>query len=220
MANNDILSAYDSGQRKQFRNDFQQVARVSFELEKHYARGQHDLTKDIRKFEEMLKKFSKKYGSLLLKLAKAADSLRLRIFADEKSIGDFFANCASRMAGLKAIGLTGFNQAEATETEKFASLAEKMKDSVFVTYSDANSGTSTLAAVFDRKEKRVEILYQLSELFSTNSADFRAIAFYGLQKVDARLRIDADMSQFGFVEIMTEDKAHEFYDRFNPRFPE
>ncbi len=221
MANNDLLGEISSSLLKQFRNEFLQVIKISYNLEESYSKGQYNISKDIKKFEGIIAQFNKKYRDLRLKLAKSADALHLKAFANEKSIKEFFANSASKISGLKSIGLTGFNQADAADAERFASLLESMKDAVFVGYSDAASGTSTLAAIFDRKEKMAEILYKADDLSSQNSADFRICAYYALRKKpDSRIKIEAELSTFGFVEVVKEDKAHEYYDRFNPRFPE
>ena len=221
MPNNDILGGISSSLLKQFRKEFLQIIKISYELERCYAKGQDSISKDIKAFEDVARQFNKKYRDLQLKLMKNTDALHLKVFANEKSIKDFFANSASKMSGLRSIGLTGFNQADAADTERFTSMLEGMKDAVFVSYSDVASGTSTLAAVFDKKEKMVEIFYKIDELSSGNSADFRICAYYALRKKpDSRIKLEEKLSAFGFLEIVKEDRAHEYYDRFNPRFTE
>ena len=163
---NDILSDFEQKQLSQFKNDFLQLARVSYELDRCYGKGQYDISKDIVKFDAIIKKFNKKYVDLKLKITKTAESLHLKVYAHEKNVREFFASSASRISGLKAIGITGFNQAEVGSTEKFSAMIERIKDAVFVTYSDMSSGTSTLAAVYDKKERAVEILYQINELYN------------------------------------------------------
>src|SRR3989338_3492921 len=208
---NDILSEFEQKHLIQFKSDFLQLVRISYELDQCYGKGQYDASKDINKFEALVKKFNRKYADLKLKVAKAAESLHLKVYSHEKSAKDFFANSASKVSGLKAIGITGFNQAEVGNTEKFSAMIERIKDSVFITYSDVNSGTSTLAAVYDKKERAVEILYQVNELYNANSADFKACAYYALRKkVDNRVKIDVDLSVFGFWSIIKEDQRNEW----------
>lgn len=218
---NDILSEFEQKQLSQFKSDFLQLARVSYELDRCYGKSQYEISGDINEFEAIIRKFNRKYADLKLKIAKAAESLHLKVYAHEKSASEFFANSASRISGLKAIGITGFNQAETANTERFSAMIGKIRDALFVTYSDLNSGTSTLAAVYDKKEKAVEILYQINELYNPNSADFKVCAYYALRKkVDNRVKIDVDLSVFGFWSIMKEDQKDEWLESFNPRFQE
>lgn len=218
---NDILSEFEQKRLTQFKNDFLQLARVSYELDRCYGKGQYEISKDMSKFEALIKKFNKKYIDLKLKITKAAESLHLKVYAHEKNLREFFANSASRISGLKAIGVTGFNQDEVGNTERFSAMIENIKDSVFITYSDMSSGMSTLAAVYDKKERAVEILYQINELYNANSADFKICAYYALRKkVDNRVKIDVDLSAFGFWSIIKEDTRNEWLEVFNPRFQE
>ncbi|MBI2658768.1 hypothetical protein HYX05_01535, partial [Candidatus Woesearchaeota archaeon] len=146
---------------------------------------------------------------------------KARVFIKESHIKDFFANSASRIPGLKSIGRSNFNQAEISDAERFAGLLDSLIDKIHVSYIDQESGTSTIAAVTDRGEKMIELLYSPAEIVNENSAGFKICAFYALKNgYDKKIDIYGDASTLGFSSLLDEVEKREWFDRFNPRFLE
>lgn len=221
MANNDILSEFSSADINHFKKDFMQMVNVGAEIDRYYGEAQHDLDTFIPKFENLAEKFNKKYKGIKIKTKKTIDSFKARIFVKEKSIKDFFASSASRIPGLKAVGRTNFNQIEISDAENFARFLDSVLDKIYISYLDPESGTSTIAAVYDRNEKMIEMVYNPSEMMNENSAGFRICAFYALsQGYDRKIEIYGSASAFGFSSILNEIEKREWYDKFNPRFLE
>lgn len=221
MANNDILSEFSSGDVKHFRKDFTQMIKAGAEIDRYYAEAQHDLDVFIPKFEALAEKFNKKYRDLKIKTKKTTESYKVRIFVKEKNIKEFFAKTASRIQGLKSVGRAGFNQVDMSDAENFARFLGSLMDKVYISYSDAESGTSTIAAIFDRREKMIEIIYSPFEIINENSAGFRICAFYALSNgFDRKIEVYGDASTFGFYNILDEMEKREWYDKHNPRLLE
>lgn len=221
MANNDILSEFSSGDVKHFRKDFVQMVKVGAEIDRYYAEAQHDLDAFIPKFEALAEKFNKKYKGLKIKTRKTIEYYNVRLFIKEKSIKDFFAKTASRIPGLKSVGRTGFNQVDTGNAESFARFLDSLMNKVYISYSDPESGTSTIAAAYDRREKMVEVMYTPSEIINENSAGFRICAFYALTSgFDRKIEVYGDSSTFGFYNILDEMEKREWYDKLNPRLLE
>jgi hypothetical protein len=141
------------------------------------------------------------------------------LFIKERSIKDFFANSASRISGLKSVGRTNFNQIDISEAERFAQFLDSLLDKIYIYYIDTEIGTSTIVAVFDVKERMVELIYSPSELINENSAGFKISAFYAL-KEGFNKKIDLQAGTFGFSNLLNEIEKREWYDEFNPRFLE
>ena len=221
MANNDILSEFSASDISHFKKDFTQMIMVGAEIDRYYGEAQHDLDTFIPKFENLAEKFNKKYKGIRINTKKTIDIFKVRLFVKEKSIKDFFANSASRMPGLKAVGRTSFNQIEIGDAENFARFLDSLLDKIYISYLDVESGTSTIAAVYSRNEKMVELVYNPSEMMNENSAGFRICAFYALsQGYDRKIGIYGSASTFGFSSILNEIEKREWYDKFNPRFLE
>ena len=221
MANNDILSELGSADINHFKKDFTQMIKVGAEIDRYYGEAQHDLDALIPKFEKLVEKFNKKYKGIKIKTKKTIENFKVRIFVKEKGVKDFFANSASRISGLKSVGRTNFNQVEASDAEKFARFLDSILDKIFISYSDPETGTSTIAASFDRNEKMIELIYNPVETMNENSAGFKICAFYALkQDFDKKIEIYGDASTFGFSNILDEIEKREWYDKFNPRFLE
>ena len=221
MPNNDILSEFSSADIAHFKKDFAQMIKVGAEIDRYYGEAQHDLDTLIPKFEKLTEQFNKKYKGIKIKIKKSIEHFNVKLFVNERGIKDFFANSASRISGLKAVGRTSFNQIEISDAEKLAKFLDLILDKIHISYMDPESGTSTIAAVFDRKEKMVELIYSPSELMNENSAGFKICAFYALTNgFDKKIEIYGDASTFGFANLLDEIEKREWYDRFNPGFLE
>ena len=221
MANNDILSEFSSSDINNFKKDFAQMIKVGAEIDRYYGEAQHDLDALIPKFEKLVEKFNKKYKGIKIKTKKTIENFKVRIFVKEKSVKDFFANSASRIAGLKSVGRANFNQIDVADAENFARFLDSLLDKICISYLDPESGTSTIVAVYDRNEKMIEVVYNPAEIINENSAGFKICAFYALkQDFDKKIEIYGDASTFGFSNILDEIEKREWYDKFNPRFLE
>lgn len=221
MANSDILSEFSPADINRFKNDFTQMIKVGAEIDRYYGEAQHDLDTLIPKFEKLIEKFNKKYRGIKIKTKKSLECFRVRLFVKENGIKDFFANSASRIAGLKSVGRTNFNQVDIGDAERFAGFLDSLMDRICMSYIDHDNGISAIAAVFDRDEKMVEVVCNSNELLNENSSGFRICAFYALkQKHNKKIEIFGDASTFGFSNLLDEIEKREWYDKFDARFLE
>src|SRR3989338_4383605 len=170
MANNGILAEFSSSDNAHFRKDFVHLVEVGGKIDRHYGKAHHDLDMIIPKYDGVVSSFNKKYKGIRIKTKKTIDSFKLRVFVDEKSVQDFFGNSASKIAGLKSAGKSGFDQADVGNAEKFASLLDSLQDKLYLSYSDAENGTRSVAAVFDRKEKMTELIFDPADITNESSA--------------------------------------------------
>lgn len=197
------------------------MIKVGAEIDRYYGEARHDLGTSIPKFEKLVEKFNKKYKGIKIKTRKTIDSYKVRVLVKEASIKDFFANSASRIPGLKSVGKTNFNQIDISDAEKFASFLDTLLDKVYISYLDSESGTSTIAAVKDAKEKMIELIYAPEEIINDNSAGFKLCAFYALKNgFDRKIEVYGEASTLGFSNLLDEIEKREWFDRFNPRFLE
>ena len=221
MANNNLLSEFSSSDINIFKKDFTQMIKVGAEIDRYYGEAQHDLDILIPKFEKLTEQFNKKYKGIKIKIKKTIDSFKVRIFVKEKNARDFFANSASRIAGLKSVGRSNFNQIDIGDAENFARFLDSLLDKICISYLDPESGTSTIAVSFNRNEKMIEIIYNPAEIMNENSAGFKICAFYALKNgFDKKIEIYGDTSTFGFSNLLDEMEKREWYDKFNPSFLE
>lgn len=221
MASNDVLSEFSPADINQFKKDFTPMIKVGAEIDRYYGEAQHDLDTIIPKYEKLVEKFNKKYKGVKIRTKKTIGHYEVRIFLNVKDIKEFFAESASRIPGLKSVGRTNLNKVDVSDAEKFAGFLDSLLDKIYISYVDPESGTSTIAAVYDRKEKMVELIYNPAELINENSAGFKIYAFYALkQGFDRKIGIYGDASTFGFTNLLDEIEKREWYDKFNPGFLE
>lgn len=221
MANNDILSEFNPTEVNIFKKDFTQMIKVGAEIDRYYGEAQHDLDNLIPKFEKLAEQFNKKYRGIKIRVKKTIEHFNVRVFAKVKDIKEFFAESASKIAGLKSVGRANFNQVEISDAERFAGFLDSILDKIYISYIDPESGTSTVAAILDSREKMVEIIYNPAEMMNENSASFRICAFYALKNgFDMKIDVYGSASTFGFMNLLDDIEKREWYDRFNPRWLE
>jgi len=221
MPYNDILSEFNPSDISQFKKDFTQMVKVGAEIDRYYGEAKHDLDILIPKFEKLTEQFNKKYKGLKIRIKKTLDNFKVRIFVKERDIKEFFANSASKIAGMKSVGRTSFNQIEVSDIEKFAGFLDSLLDKVYISYIDLDSGTSSIIAILDRKEKMVEIVSNPVEMMNGNSAGFKICAYYALKGgFDKKIEVYGDASTFGFTNLLSEMERREWFDKFNPKFLE
>ena len=221
MANNDILSEFSSSDINNFKKDFTQMIKVGAEIDRYYGEAQHDLDILIPKFEKLAEQFNKKYKGIKIKTKKTIEHFKVALFIKSKDVKEFFAETASKISGLKSVGRTNFNQLDVSDVDKFARFLESLLDKIYISYIDPEMGTSTIAAVLNRNEKMIEIIYNPVEIMNENSAGFKICAFYALKNgFDKKIDIYGDASTFGFSNLLDEIEKREWYDKFNPRFLE
>ena len=221
MANNSILNEFNPSDINHFKKDFAQIIKIGAGLDRACAMSQPNLDSSIKKYEKLSEQFNKKYSGLKIKCRKTIEHFKVRVFVNEKSIKDFFANSASRVSGLKSVGNINFNQLDVSDVEGFAKFLDTLIDKIFISYIDAESGTSTVAASFDVNQRMVELHYNAPELISEHSAGFKICAFYALKnKYNRKIDIYGEASTFGFYDLLNEKTKREQYDKFNPEFLE
>jgi|SRR3989338_1800664 len=219
MANGDLLSEFSAIDISNFKKDFYQMMKVGAEIDRYYGEAQTDLDVFIPKFEKLSEQFNRKYKGIKIKPKKGIDSYRVRLFIKEKNVKDFFANAASKIPGLRSVGRKNFNQIDVGNTEKFANFLDSIMDRLCLSYIDPESGTSTVAAEYDTREKMVEIIYNTPEILNDNSACLRICVFYALKYgFDKKIEVYGNASTFGFYNILDEIEKREWFDKFNPKF--
>lgn len=221
MPTNDILSEFSPADINHFKKDFFQMIKVGVEIDRYYGEFQHDLDALIPKFEKLVEKFNKKYKGIKIKTKKTIEHFEVRIYLKAKDIKEFFADSASRIAGLKSVGKTNFNQVDVSDAERFATFLDSLQDKIYISYIDTESGSSTIAAAYDKKEKMIELIYEPAEIINESSAGYKICAFYALKLgYDKKIDIYGDASTFGFTNLLDEVEKREWFDKFNPKFLE
>ena len=218
MANSNILSEFGATDVDGFHKDFDYVIKVGAEIDRYYGEAQRDLDGMLPRYEKLLEHFNRKYKGISIKPKKAIEHFNIRIFLKAAGIKEFFADSASRIPGLKSLGRTNFNQIDVADAEKFARFLDTLLDKIFISYADAESGTSTIAAVYDRNKKMIELVYNPVEILSENSAGFKICAYYALKDgYNKKIDVSEKTATFGFYNMPNELERREFYDKFDPR---
>lgn len=221
MANNGFLAQFSPSDVSHFRKDFIEVIKLGAEIDRYYGEAQRDLDTMIPKYEKLAEKFNRKYKGIKIKTKRTIENYKVRIFVNSKDIKEFFAESASKIPGLKSAGKTSHSQVEVADIEKFARLLDSPLDKIYLSYSDSESGTSAIAAIYVMREKMVELVYAPADIMNENSAGFKICAFYAVKDgFDRKIEVYGDASTFGFSNLLDELERREWYDKFNPRFLE
>jgi len=212
----DITSELDTKDLNEFKKDFTELVRVHSGINKEYSKLGKDIDKYIDGFKKIAGLFNKKYKNLVIRLKQTTGEIKLRIFIREKSVKDVFVNVASRLDGLKAIGVSDFGKATIDETDKFSKELDKVKNKLFISYFEKEDGTIFL----EQSKKGIVELHYGEEVGNETSPEFKISSYYAVKDGIKKINIYEKLSAIGFVEMPVLERVRNFFKKFNPRIEE
>jgi len=165
MVDGTLLGNIDRKSINEFRKDLLEMLRIGKELDEQYGESNQDIGAYIKKFDSLVKKFNKKYKNITLKLVKKTEKIELKLFLNEKTVKDAFANSASKVIGVQAIGTSKFDTAGVADAERFTNELERAKDKLYISYYNPQTGTSKVYLQYDKKVKKVQLVYDMEDLY-------------------------------------------------------
>ncbi|MFH0867964.1 MAG: hypothetical protein V1831_01505 [Candidatus Woesearchaeota archaeon] len=219
--NNTLLDSIDKKAISEFRKDLLQMLRIGKEIDRYYAESHSDLDTYMEKFKSLIELFNKKYKNLKLKAVKKTTSIGLKILLNEKDVTSCFANAASKLLGIQSVGASKFGVATVSDAEAFTNEVEKIKDKLYITYYNPQTGTSNVFLQYDKKEKEVELVYELKEIENEPSPEFQLAAYYSLnQGYNKTVNIHDEGAALGFSSLLSHAEKAEYYRKFDPHINE
>jgi len=219
--NNMLLASINQKAINEFRKDLLQMLRIGKEIDRYYGESQSDLDTYFKKFISLIDSFNKKYKNLKLKMIKKTTEINLKIFLNEKSVRDCFDNASSKIMGLQFIGKSKFGAATASNTDAFSKELENLKNKLYITYYNPQTGTSNVFLQYDKKEKKIELIYELKEIENETSPEFQLAAFYALsQPFNKKINIHDEGATLGFTSMLSHVEKAEYYRKFDPQISE
>jgi hypothetical protein len=218
----DIIDTLNKREITIFYKDLDQVLRVTTGINKDYGRLDKNLDNYMKDYKKLINLFNKKYPNLNLKFKTTLEELKLDIlFKTEKNVKDIFINAASKIIGLKSVGAKNIGTADVADPERFSNEVERIDDKVNISYYDENIGASTILLEFNKKQKKVEIHYNLDTVIEKTSPEFKLIAYYAL-KDGFKKKIDVfqEGAKFGFLDLLNQEEKKEWVDKFDPHMGE
>ena len=213
-----LLASIDKGAIKTFRKDLLQMLSAAKGMDKYYFEAKQDFHNYLKKFESLVEGFNKKYKEIKLKIAKKTEEMGLTIFLNEKNVKDCFANSASKIVGLQAVGASGFGAATISDTAAFSGEVEKAKSKLYITYYNPQTGTANVFLKYDGKEKKVELVYDMEEIQNEPSAEFQLVAYYALSRgYSKKIELHDEARTLSFSYIPYPAEKARFQRKFNPR---
>lgn len=212
----DILDILNKKELNQFSRDFKELIRVAFGMGKAYRKATEKLTEYMSKYKALIELFNKKYNGIKIKIFKSVDELNLVVLLNEKSIKDLFTNVASKISGLRSLGLKGFDEVSLEETEKFTNKIANIKDELYLSYYYPEKGTDSIHLKFNGKGGMIELSFDFDIIIDEKSAEFKFCAYYALQDFDDKIDFYNEAASFGFVDVLTKDERRKFLNKFEP----
>ncbi len=149
-----VLNIFEKKDISAFRKDLLQMLRIANNIDKYWAQSNSDLDAYLDKFSSLVEAFTKKYKGMKLKMRVKTSEVGMRMYLNEKSVANCFANCASKVIGLQAIGASKFGAATMSDTVSFSNQMEKAKEKMYITYYNPETGQSNVFIHYDAKEKK------------------------------------------------------------------
>ena len=211
----DIIAVLDQKNFNEFKKDFIQLVRVYLGVKGEYSRSGKHADRYVTQLGEIISLFNKKYRNITLRIRHMSDGLQLGIFLKEKSVKDAFVNAASKIDGIKSIGVEDFDDVKIEEVDKFSRELDKTKDILFISYDVQNvSGNISL-----EKQKNGDELHFGSGISRESSPAFKLCAYYAAKEVN-KLDVHERLAAIGFLEAPLLDKVRRFLTKFSSRIEE
>lgn len=219
--NNILLASIDKRAVNTFRKDLLQMLRIGNEIDRYYAESNSDIDTCMEKFNSLVKIFNKKYRDIKMRIVKKTNEVNLKILLNEKSVRGCFENAASKITGVQSIGTSNFGAAVVSNAEAFSSELEKTKSKLCIAYYNPQTGTSNIFLQFDKKEKKVELVYELKEIENEPSPEFQLSAYYALnQPYNKKINLHDEGATLGFSEVPSHVKKADYFRKFDPHITE
>ena len=219
--NNTLLASINKKAINEFRKDLLQMLRIGIELDKQYAGSNQDVSSYIKKFNSLIDLFNKKYKNLKLKQVKKTDHIDLKLLLNEKSVRDCFENAALKIIGVQSIGTSKFGTAGVSNGGDFSNELEKTKNKLYLTYYNPQAGTTNVFLQYDKKEKKVQLTYDIKEIENYPNPEFQLAAYYALnQPYNKKIDIHDEGATLGFSSLMLHSEKAEYIRKFDPHLTE
>ena len=216
-----LLNSLDKKGISAFKKDLAQMLRISKGIDRYYAESSSHLDLYTNKFKSLVDSFNRKYKGIKLKIVIKTDEIELKIFLNEKSVQDCFANSGSKIVGVQSIGKSKFGAAGVSDTEAFANELEKAKDNLYLTYYEPNFGTSNVFFKYDAKEKKVQMVYDSENIFNEPSPEFQIAAYYAVsQGYNGKIDLYSEGATLGFSFVPHHAENAELLRKFDPHIGE
>jgi hypothetical protein len=215
---NPLFASIDKSAIKTLRKDLLQMLKAGKGMDRYYFEAKQDFDDYLKKFEALVDSFNKKYKGIKLKIVKKTEGMNLKIFLNEKSISSCFQNSASKIIGLQAVGTSSFGTATVSDTQSFSNEIERAKSKLYITYYSSKTGTTNIFLVYDKKEKKVELVYELEEIQNEPSPEFQIAAFYALSKGhNKKIDLHDEAGTLGFTYMPYHADRGDYRRKFDPR---
>ena len=216
-----LLSTFEKKDISDFRKDLLQILRIAKNADKYYVQSNADLDAYFDKFSSLVEAFNKKYKGIKLKMKIKTNEVDLKMYLSEKSVSNCFANCASKVIGLQAVGSSKFGAAGISDTAAFTNEIERIKEKLYTTYYNPETGHSNVFLHYDSKEKNVEIAYSFDDVSAEQGPEFQIAAFYALREgVNKNIDIQGTGSTLGFSFIPSHAEKAEHFRKFDRHIAE
>lgn len=220
MADGTLLGNINRKSISEFRKDLLEMLRIGKELDEQYGDLNQNIEAYIKKFDSLIKLFNKKYKNITLKLVKKTDKIELKIFLNEKTVKDAFANSASKVTGVQAIGASKFDTAGVADPEIFTNELEKAKDKLYISYYNPQTGTSKVYLQYDKKIKKIQLVYDIEDIENESSAEFQIAVYYACQEYNQKIKLHEEAATLGFSLIPDHLVKRKYLDKHDPHLSE
>jgi len=220
MVESALLTSMGKKAVKDFREDLLSMLMAGKEMDRYYNEGSTDVDTYMKKFNSLINLFNKKYKNLSLKLVKKVDSLQLKLLVSESDVKAVFGTAASKIVGLQSIGTRTFGTAIVSDANAFSAQLEKAKDKLYISYYNPEAGKCNVFLQYDKKSKKIEIVYDLEDICNEPSAEFQIAAFYALQEFNKKIKLAEEAGSLGFTLWPDHNVKAEYYRSFDPHFTE
>jgi hypothetical protein len=222
MVVDNLLVQLDPKALKDVYKDIKQVIKVYSILLREYERGSEDVTKQMNHFKKVTVLLNKKYKGLFFKIIKKPDDFRLGVFLrKEKNLKELFINSVSKIVGIRKIGTKNLGEVDVAQSDAMNKKLDNAKKMLLVSFQNSEHGGQSLILEWNKKQKMVELHYDVDNIILKYEPDFKLFAYHALKEgYDKKIDIYREATLINRPDVPYYKDRKEYLEKFDPRFQE
>jgi len=174
-----LLSDFDPGEIKEFKQDFSLFINCAFEIDRCVSDVCQDIPINVAIFKELVGNFKRKYPSLFIEMDINRLQCKPQIYFPASSLKDFFEAVVSRIEGITAVGSATVEQRQSFNRQKLNEEVSRIRDHMQVYYAGYHAHFSLLRFV---KGKGANLVYSKDTVCDGTSPDFQICCYVALHQ--------------------------------------
>ena len=96
-------------------------------------------------------------------------------------------------------------------------ISQIIRNEIYLSYHAEQQHSDVLVLKLNKKQKLVEVEYEIEDLFNEHNSNFKICAYYALKEgYKEKTKLFEKGADFGFISVLSEEEFKQILNKFNP----